>query len=98
MNIVTLETFLAVVRAGNLNKAADQLNVTQSTVTAEAIGATELLTTNCRAKTTVNEPKVRIETRLLFPGSPFPVPAIILSRSRSRVKSAWASPGRGRTN
>ena len=33
MNIVTLETFLAVVQVGNLNKAAEQLNVTQSTVT-----------------------------------------------------------------
>ena len=34
MNIAALETFLAVVRLGNLNKAAEQLNVTQSTVTA----------------------------------------------------------------
>ena len=34
MNIAALQTFLAVVRMGNLNKAAEQLNVTQSTVTA----------------------------------------------------------------
>jgi len=34
MNLVTLKTFLAVVQTGNLNKAADLLNVTQSTVTA----------------------------------------------------------------
>ncbi len=34
MNIAGLQTFLAVVQAGNLNKAAEQLNVTQSTVTA----------------------------------------------------------------
>ena len=33
MNIATLQTFLAVVQLGNLNKAAEQLNVTQSTVT-----------------------------------------------------------------
>ena len=33
MNIAALQTFLAVVQAGNLNKAAEQLNVTQSTVT-----------------------------------------------------------------
>ncbi len=33
MNIASLQTFLAVVQAGNLNKAAEQLNVTQSTVT-----------------------------------------------------------------
>ncbi|MEM7427196.1 MAG: LysR family transcriptional regulator [Pseudomonadota bacterium] len=33
MNIAALQTFLAVVQTGNLNKAADQLNVTQSTVT-----------------------------------------------------------------
>jgi DNA-binding transcriptional LysR family regulator len=33
MNIAALHTFLAVVHTGNLNKAADQLNVTQSTVT-----------------------------------------------------------------
>jgi len=33
MNIAFLETFLAVVQAGNLNKAARHLNVTQSTVT-----------------------------------------------------------------
>ncbi len=34
MNIVCLQTFLAVVETGNLNKAAEQLHVTQSTVTA----------------------------------------------------------------
>ncbi len=34
MNIVAVETFLAVVQTGNLNRAAEQLNVTQSTVTA----------------------------------------------------------------
>jgi len=33
MNIVVLQTFLAVVQSGNLNKAAEQLHVTQSTVT-----------------------------------------------------------------
>lgn len=33
MNITTLQTFLAVVQIGNLNKAAEQLHVTQSTVT-----------------------------------------------------------------
>lgn len=34
MNLSCLDTFLAVVRTGNLNRAAEQLNVTQSTVTA----------------------------------------------------------------
>lgn len=34
MNLTALETFLSVVRNGNLNRAAAQLNVTQSTVTA----------------------------------------------------------------
>ncbi|MEO9876580.1 MAG: LysR family transcriptional regulator [Anderseniella sp.] len=34
MNLVTLKTFLAVVQTGNLNKAADLMNVTQSTITA----------------------------------------------------------------
>ncbi len=49
MNLAALETFLAVVRAGNLNRAAEQLNVTQSTVTArldaldEALGQTLLV-------------------------------------------------------
>ena len=33
MNIAALQTFLAVIQSGNLNKAAEQLNVTQSTVT-----------------------------------------------------------------
>ncbi len=33
MNLSYLQTFLAVVETGNLNKAADRLNVTQSTVT-----------------------------------------------------------------
>ncbi len=33
MNFTSLQTFLAVVQAGNLNKAAELLNVTQSTVT-----------------------------------------------------------------
>lgn len=31
MNLVVLKTFLAVIQAGNLNKAADIMNVTQST-------------------------------------------------------------------
>ncbi len=34
MNLVVLKTFLAVVQTGNLNKAAELINVTQSTVTA----------------------------------------------------------------
>jgi len=34
MNLVALRTFLAVVETGNLNRAAERLNVTQSTVTA----------------------------------------------------------------
>ncbi|MEM9477984.1 MAG: LysR family transcriptional regulator [Pseudomonadota bacterium] len=34
MNITAVQTFLAVVESGNLNKAAERLNVTQSTVTA----------------------------------------------------------------
>lgn len=34
MNFAALQTFLAVVALGNLNKAAERLNVTQSTVTA----------------------------------------------------------------
>lgn len=34
MNLLTLKTFLAVVQTGHLNKAADIMNVTQSTVTA----------------------------------------------------------------
>jgi DNA-binding transcriptional LysR family regulator len=34
MNLAAIETFLEVVRAGNLNRAAERLNVTQSTVTA----------------------------------------------------------------
>ena len=34
MNIAAIQTLLAVVETGNLNKAADRLNVTQSTVTA----------------------------------------------------------------
>ncbi len=33
MNLVTAQTFLAILKAGNLNRAAEQLNVTQSTVT-----------------------------------------------------------------
>ena len=33
MNIAAFQTFLAVVETGNLSKAAEQLHVTQSTVT-----------------------------------------------------------------
>ena len=45
MNISAIQTFLSVVRTGNLNRAAEQLNVTQSAVTArldtleQALGA-----------------------------------------------------------
>lgn len=48
MNIAAIQTFLAVVRTGNLNRAAAALNVTQSAVTARldsleaALGATLL--------------------------------------------------------
>ena len=34
MNLTAIQTFLTVTRTGNLNRAADQLHVTQSTVTA----------------------------------------------------------------
>ena len=34
MNLIAVKTFLAVVQTGNLNKAAELVNVTQSTVTA----------------------------------------------------------------
>lgn len=49
MNLVFLQTFLTVLETGNLNKAAERLNVTQSTVTArldaleEALGCKLLL-------------------------------------------------------
>lgn len=49
MNIAAIETFLTVVRTGNLNRAAEQLNITQSAVTArldvleQALGAKLLL-------------------------------------------------------
>jgi DNA-binding transcriptional LysR family regulator len=43
MNLAALETFLAVVDAGNLNKAAERLNVTQSTVTARLDALDEAL-------------------------------------------------------
>ena len=34
MNLYEIRTFLAIVETGQLNRAAEQLNVTQSTVTA----------------------------------------------------------------
>lgn len=43
MNLAALRTFLAVVEAGNLNKAAEHLNVTQSTVTARLDALEETL-------------------------------------------------------
>lgn len=43
MNLVFLKTFLTVLETGNLNKAADQLNVTQSTVTARLDALEEAL-------------------------------------------------------
>lgn len=49
MNLAAIETFLAVVETGNLNKAADRLHVTQSTVTTrldaleDALGQTLLV-------------------------------------------------------
>ena len=43
MNIAALQTFLAVVELGNLNKAAERLNVTQSTVTARLDALDEAL-------------------------------------------------------
>ena len=43
MNIVTLKTFLTVVELGNLNKAAERLNVTQSTVSARLDALEETL-------------------------------------------------------
>ncbi len=43
MNLVHVHTFVVVVEAGNLNKAAAQLNVTQSTVTARINALEELI-------------------------------------------------------
>lgn len=43
MNLTFLQTFLAVLETGNLNKAADRLNVTQSTVTARLDALEEAL-------------------------------------------------------
>ena len=43
MNISALKTFLTVVDLGNLNKAAERLNVTQSTVTARLDSLEEAL-------------------------------------------------------
>ena len=43
MNIAVLRTFLTVVQTGNLNKAAERLNVTQSTVTARLDNLEETL-------------------------------------------------------
>lgn len=43
MNLAYLRTFLAVVRTGNLNRAAEHLNVTQSTVTARLDSLDETL-------------------------------------------------------
>ena len=49
MNITAIQTFLTVFRTGNLNRAADQLNITQSAVTArldaleQAMGAKLLI-------------------------------------------------------
>lgn len=43
MNLAAIDTFLAVVESGNLNKAAERLNVTQSTVTARLDSLDEAL-------------------------------------------------------
>ena len=43
MNLASIETFLAVVETGNLNKAAERLNVTQSTVTSRLDSLDEAL-------------------------------------------------------
>lgn len=43
MNLTFLKTFLTVIEAGNLNKAAERLNVTQSTVTARLDALEEAL-------------------------------------------------------
>ncbi len=58
MNIVALKTFLAIVELGNLNKAAERLFVTQSTVSAridvleETLGQTLLLRSRRGARLT----------------------------------------------
>lgn len=43
MNIAFVQTFLEVVKTGNLNRAAERLNVTESTVTARLNGLEDLL-------------------------------------------------------
>lgn len=43
MNFAALQTFLTVIETGNLNKAADRLNVTQSTITARLDALEETL-------------------------------------------------------
>lgn len=53
MNIAAIQTFLAVTRAGNLNRAAEQLNITQSAVTSRLDGLEAALGTRLlnRART-----------------------------------------------
>ena len=83
MNINAIQTFLTVVRTGNLNRAAEQLNVTQSAVTArldtleQALGAKLLV-------------RSRKGASLTKPGFAFLEQAEIIVRSweNARVRSS----------
>lgn len=74
MNLVFLKTFLAVIETGNLNKAAERLNVTQSTVTArldaleEALGRRLLVRSRRGAQMTRAGFELRPHAELLVNG------------------------------
>jgi DNA-binding transcriptional LysR family regulator len=74
MNLVFLQTFLTVLETGNLNKAAERLNVTQSTVTArldaleEALGRKLLVRSRRGARLTRAGFELRPHAELLVNG------------------------------
>lgn len=85
MNISAIQTFLAVVESGNLNKAAERLNVTQSTVTAR-LDALE---------TVLGQPllvRLRRGTELTRAGFAFRPHAEALVRSWDQARSSIGLP------
>ncbi|MFU1478504.1 LysR family transcriptional regulator [Roseovarius sp. C7] len=99
MNIAAIQTFLAVYRCGNLNRAAEELNVTQSAVTARLdaletqLGARLLIRSRKGAELTKAGFAFLKQAELIWQSWEVARARISLPRGMSRLCSLVVAPG-----
>lgn len=99
MNIAAIQTFLAVYRCGNLNRAAEELNVTQSAVTARLdaleaqLGAQVLIRSRKGAELTKAGFAFLKQAELIWQSWEVARARVSLPRGMSRLCSLVVGPG-----